>query len=170
MLTNTRNKNSWERYFPAGRALYAALTWGYMWITEWGAGDGFERNLYADFLDEAAILLEKDALREVAAQFRESAAAWTALGVAMLPNEVPLLRETRDLMDQRQTLFMTAGDNEARVAAGQRLAKIRATMETDFPLSPDEVTAFRATLVDHVLKIHDIEQAAVSALQSAMAT
>ncbi len=55
MLTNTRNKNNWERFFPAGSALYSALTWGYMWIIDWGAGEGFERNLYADFLDEAAV-------------------------------------------------------------------------------------------------------------------
>jgi hypothetical protein len=169
MLTNTRNKNSWERYFPAGSGLYSALSWGYMWITDWGAGEGFERGMYADFLDEAAVILEKGALREAAATFRESAAAWLSLGAAMLPDEVPPLRETRDLMDQRRHLFITQGETPERRTANERLAAIKAEVAADFPMSADEVTAFRANLAEHVLNIRDIEASAVEVMQAAMA-
>src|SRR5687768_8669532 len=61
MLTNSRNKQSWERFFAPGPRMYQALAGSvtqpgaFTWINLWGAGNGAERALYADFLDEAAI-------------------------------------------------------------------------------------------------------------------
>ncbi len=69
MLINTRNKHSWERYFAPGARMYHALAGSpvqpgaYQWIMTWGAADGAERGLYADFLDEAAQILKKPALQ-----------------------------------------------------------------------------------------------------------
>ena len=168
MLTNTRNKNSWERYFPVGRGLYSALTWGYMWVIDWGSGEGFERNLYADFLDEAAVILSNDDLKGVAAQFRESAAAWCAFGDAMLPDSVPLLKETRELMAKRREIFIEQGNTDERIAAKQRLDAIKEAVSEDFPMSDAEVTDFKAGLAEHVMKIHDIEHRAIEDLQAAM--
>ncbi len=168
MLTNTRNKNSWERYFPAGRSLYSALLWGYMWVIDWGAGEGFERHLYADFLEEAAVILSNDDLQGVADQFRESAAAWCEFGRAMLPDSVPLLKETRHLMTQRREIFIEQGDTDERIAAKQRLDEIKETIRENFPMTEAEVMDFKAGLAEHVMTIHDIEHRAIEDLQAAM--
>src|SRR6185436_14270743 len=95
MLTNTRNKHSWERYFVPGSRLYNALagdTLGqpgaFDWIMIWGGNDGAERALYADFLDEAAAILGKPALKSVGEQFRQSAVAWNELAKALLPDDI----------------------------------------------------------------------------------
>ena len=60
LLTNTRNKQSWARYFAPGRDLMMALAGNHTqpgafgFIELWGF-DGMERAACADFLDEAAI-------------------------------------------------------------------------------------------------------------------
>ncbi len=177
MLINTRNKHSWERYFPAGRRLYAALAGNiaqpgaFDWICTWSATDGAERGMYADFLDEAATILNKPTLAPVAARFRAAAEAWCALANAMLPDGIPLLRETRDLkLRQRDRLRQdgAAALDELR-AINARLDEIRAEAAENFPMTPAEVVSFRENLRDHVLKIHDIERDAITALQDVMA-
>ena len=51
--------------------------------------------LYADFLDEAAALLERDALRDAAAAWREAAGRWEPIVDAALPPG----DELRELID-----------------------------------------------------------------------
>jgi hypothetical protein len=97
MLVNRRNKHSWERFFPAGVRMYHALAGSpsqpgaYHWVNTWGAADGAERGLYADFLEEAAMILKKPALKDAARKFRESYRLWLDFGEALLPDEVPML-------------------------------------------------------------------------------
>jgi Domain of unknown function (DUF4872) len=104
MLVNTRNKQSWERFFTPGVRKYHALAGAvgqpgaYSWIQTLGAGPGAERGLYADFLDEAAEILKKPALKDSARQFRESYSLWMDLAAALLPNNLPLLGESKNLL------------------------------------------------------------------------
>lgn len=170
MLTNTRNKQSWARLLPPGRRMYVALSDMFMWTRMWGAGNGAERVLYADFLDEAVQILDKPELADVATQFRQSSAAWCDLGDALLPENVPLLKETRELMWRKHTLFMEQGDqalDEIR-AVNVRLDAIKNVVSDEFPMSDTEVVSLRQELSDQVMKIHDIERAAIDTLVTAM--
>lgn len=170
MLTNTRNKQSWARYFEPGSRLYAAMTGGYRWIVLWSVDQGAERGLYADFLDEAALILNKPDLKSVGERFRASKTVWCDLADAMLPEEVPLLKETRELMLRRHRLFAEQGGEAVDEMRGidTRLDEIKAAVADDFPMNDANVVAMRENLRDHVLKIHDIEQEAVEALQAAV--
>ncbi len=175
MLTNTRNKQSWTRYFPPDERLYAALAGdlvqpgGFDWICGWGAGAGMERGLYADFLDEATLLLDKPALAEPGAQFRAAADAWCALANAMLPDSIPLLKETRELKLRKQALFVEQGGDALDEIAGinRQLEALRMSAAA-FPLTDAEAADFYAGLARRVLSIAAIERAAVDALQAAM--
>jgi hypothetical protein len=176
MLTNTRNKHSWERYFPAGRRLYAALAGDtiqpgtFDWINTWSVGGGAERGLYADFLDEAAAILNKPDLKSAATQFRSAANAWRALADALLPDGVPLLKETRDLKLRRHRLFIEQGGevlDEIRTI-NARLQEIKTVAAEDFPLSPNEAAVMRGNLAQQVLNIRDLERKAVQMMQAAM--
>ncbi|MBZ0292032.1 MAG: BtrH N-terminal domain-containing protein [Anaerolineae bacterium] len=176
MLTNTRNRHSWERFFPAGSKLFAALAGNVVqpgafdWICTWGLGSGAERDVYADFLDEAAQILGKPGLTHIADQFRQSAAQWCELANAMLPDSVPLFAETRQLKLRKHDLFIQQGPDaldEIR-QINSRLREIIASVEADFPLSDQSVIELRATLAEHVLKIHDLEYEAVMTLQGEM--
>lgn len=178
MLTNTRNPQGWARFFPPGKRLWSALAgWGGMsvglfsWVCTYGAGDGMERGLYADFLDEAAVLLKRPALQKAAAHFRQSRAAWNTLAELALPDDVPLCREARELLTRRHAVFVEAGSRGLTQidVIDARLTAIRASVEADFPMSDTRVTALTAALAKQIMVIHDIERDAVGAMQSAMA-
>jgi hypothetical protein len=172
LLTNTRNKQSWTRYFERGERLWMALvgnvtqTGAYGFIQR-GAGNGAERGMYADFLDEAAVILHKPVLREAAQQFRMSAAAWSELAECLLPANVPLLHEAKTLLNRKRTLFIEHGAAhlDEIQAANQRLRELQKLAAADFPLSATQITAAQAQWAEQVLKIHALEQAACQTLQ-----
>ena len=175
MLTNTRNKQSWARFFPAGRSMLAALAGsgplpGFAdAVMAWGDGGG-ERARYADFLNEAAILLENDALSKAGELFRESHAAWKAVLEASMPDEVALLGEARGLVLKRGELFVQKGAealDEIKAING-RLAELLDEAEAKFPLAEDELVRHRERMREAVLTIHDIEARAVESLKAAM--
>ena len=171
-LRKPKMRGSWEKEFPLGRKMYAGLESVFSDTHTYGKEGFAERDMFADFLDEAAIILNKPNLRESAAQFRVSAQVWSELGQTLLPDSVPIWGEARNLMLKNQRLFLEQGGaalEEGRANA-ERLIEIRHTMETDFPLSEDEVISFREGIAEQVLKIHDIEEPAVAALKETMET
>jgi hypothetical protein len=114
--------------------------------------------------------LNRPTLCEAAEQFRTSAAAWQALAPLLLPGGAPLLAETRRLMDREHTLFLQQGNGSLseRKQIHGRLHSLKQQAETDFPLNEPQVTNLLGTIGAQVLKIHDLEQTAVTTLQHAM--
>ncbi len=171
LLTKPKARLSWEREFPAGTKMLSGLRWVFEDINTFGKDGCAERDLYANFLDEASLLLNKPGLRQAAVRFRDSALAWDQLCTALLPDEVPLLDEMRRLLLQRHHLFL---EQENEALAGMRqidahLGEIRSQAAEDFPLEAAGVIAFRQELAEHIQRVHDIEVEAVKALQEAMA-
>lgn len=172
LLTKPKARMSWEREFPAGIKMWAGLTSAFTDIVLFGKGEGnfADRMLQADFLDEAAIILDRPGLREAAGGFRRSAAEWATLSRLLLPDEVEPFRETRALMERRRALFLERGNaavEEMKDIDG-RLAAIQVGMATDFPLSAVEVEAHRARLAAQIMVIHDIEAETIEALKGGM--
>jgi hypothetical protein len=170
LLNRPKTRLSWEREFPAGGKMYAGLTSAFNDINVFGKQGFAERDVYADFLDEASVLLRKPSLREVADSFRKSAKAWEALSKALLPDELAPFKETRELTLRKHELFLDKGNaalNEIH-QINDRLDEIKGEVSRDFPLDEEGVTHLRENLRDHVFKIHDIEKDAVTKLQDAM--
>ncbi len=170
-LTNPRARVSWAKTFPAGRAMYAGLTSTFDHIVLYGKEGNAERALFADFLDEAATILDKPALRDVAPQFRHSGQAWDALAVALLPDSIAPFGETRRLLLERHRIFLDEGHKalpRIREING-RLDEIRSSMADDFPLDEAGMAALREEMAEHVMGIHDLEELAVADLRAAMA-
>ncbi|MBX3049822.1 MAG: DUF4872 domain-containing protein [Caldilineaceae bacterium] len=170
MLTSPKKKGSWAKEFPPGSKLYAGLTCAFWDINIFGKEGQAERDVYADFLDEAAVILGKPSLTDVARQFRASAAAWDDLSAALLPDWSPPLAETRELMLRQHRLFLDEG--AASLAERQAISRqrevLRGQMADNFPLSEGEVTRLQESIAEQVLRIHDIEAAAVADLRGAM--
>jgi hypothetical protein len=79
LLTAPRDPKGWPRLLePPGRQVQL-LTWLYDWVETAGTGGGFFRAMYAEFLEEAAGLLERPTLARLAGDYRELAAAWSGL-------------------------------------------------------------------------------------------
>jgi hypothetical protein len=170
LLLKPKARLSWEREFPAGVKLYAALTNAYSDIQHFGKDSPAEREVYADFLAEASLLLEKPGMNEAAALYRSSALAWQALALALLPDQVAAFQEARLLMDRRHRLFLNqggAGLGEMR-RIDARLAEIRLSMADDFPLDGQGVVELRQRIAEQVMRVHDIEKQAIEALEAAI--
>lgn len=129
-----------------------------------------ERDVYAEFLDDASVILNRPRLQNAAKLYRVSGKAWRDLGLALLPDDVTLFKQARELLTQRHALFIEQGGESLaeRQQITQRLEAIRKEMDKHFPLTAEDVTALREGLRDHVLKIHDLKREAYAALQAAM--
>ena len=142
----------------------------YHWINTWGSADGAERGLYADFLLEASQILKRPALKDSAEKFRESHKMWLAFAEALLPDDIPVLGESRRLIQKKHDLFIKDGDaalpDIRKINA--RLNELLAQSETEFPLSTAQSAEFRANLRDILLKITTVEELAVVLLQSSI--
>jgi hypothetical protein len=169
-LTKPKARLSWERQFPAGRAMFGALTEIYDAIHFFNGYPSAERGLYADFLDEASVILTRPALRPAAEHFRTAAQAWDALGLALLPDQISPFQQARELLHRRSHLFRTQGNAAIPDihAIQQQLKILKTEMETDLPLAGAEVIAFRENLAAQVLHVHEVEKEAVTILRDAM--
>ena len=170
-LRKPKMRGSWDKEFPPGRKMYAGLESVFSDTHTYGKEGFAERDVFADFLDEAAQILDRSVLREAGKQFRESALAWRDLGKMLLSDSVASWAEARELMLENQRLFLEQGGEayEAGQANAERLIEIRREMETDFPLSDEEVVNFREQIAEQVLRISATEEPAVAAMKEAMA-
>jgi len=176
LLVNMRNKHSWERFFAPGIRMYHALAGSpvqpgaYHWVNTWGSSDGAERGLYADFLLEAAQILKKPSIKESAEKFRESHKLWLAFADALLPDDIPLLGESKKLIQKKHDLFINKGEAALPEIKqiNSRLNELLSQSEKDFPLSNTEAASLRANLRDILLKISAIEREAIDLLQNAI--
>ncbi|HVF25208.1 MAG TPA: DUF4872 domain-containing protein, partial [Anaerolineales bacterium] len=132
--------------------------------------DGADRGLYADFLVEAAQILKKPALKESAEKFRESYKLWLRFAEALLPDDTPMLGESKKLIQKKHDLFIQKGEAALPEIEqiNARLNELLEISKTDFPLSNAQAAELRASLRDILLKISAVEQTAVDLLQSAI--
>lgn len=170
LLVKPKQRLSWEKEFPKGGKMYAGLTSAFTDINLFGKDGNAEREMYANFLKEAALVLDRPALTEAATQFRSSARAWDELSGMLLPDDAPVLGETRRLMLKKHHLFLEQGEaalEEMRVI-DERLVEIKEQVSKEFPLTQAEVVSMREGLSQQIMRIHDLEKEAVEALQAAM--
>lgn len=171
LLTKPGVKASWAKNLPRGRELFTGLTSAFYFSQQFGKDDSCtaERHMMADFLDEAAFILEKPALAEISPKFRVAGDAWKTLGEALLPDDVPLLKDARDIMIEKHSLFLNEGNQstEKRLELTQREEELKSISE-DFPLSDEEVIQFQERIAEQVMVVHDLEQDAIMSLREVM--
>ena len=170
MLAKT-GRGSWAKEYPTGRPLFAALTSAYTFLgPAFGKTVGAERDVYADFLDEAAQVLDLAALGNVADNYREAATAWEGLLNSLLPTGMPMLGDAREAIDRKTTLFIESGaaNLDEIIACNQRIEALKTEAESDFPLGEAEIAGLRGAIRAQVLQVHDAEEAAIQALQGAI--
>jgi hypothetical protein len=169
MLTNTKNKKGWPNCFPGGPPLHGAMSSLFAQIELRGYGGSAFRGLYADFLDQAAGVLKKSALKKVAEQFRESEASWRAISEAALPDSIPLLKETREALTRRSVLIRkprtTAIDKELE-SLRDRLKQLHERSAKELSLSKADTLDLFGAISERVLETEKIERAAFTELSS----
>ena len=169
LLTDTRNPKAWPTVFADRVSLFDACLSVYENLEPSGSGGGNLRGLYAEFLDEAAGLLDAPALGEVAAAYREAAARWHEVAEVALPADREPFAEARRRTDelQRQVERGDAGRPEAAETAG-RLWALRERWRPRFPGGDEEVGVLLAELAARVSAVYQAETAALARLARAL--
>jgi hypothetical protein len=163
MLTNTKNKKGWPNCFPAGPPLHGAMSSVFEQIELRGYGGSAFRGMYADFLDQAAGVLKKSALKKVAEQFRESEASWRAISEAALPNSIPLLKETRKTLTRRSVLIRkprTSAIDKELESLRDRLKQLRERSVKELSLSKVDTLDLFGSISERVIETEKFERAA----------
>jgi hypothetical protein len=162
LLVDTRGAKAWPNVFADQRGLTGALLSAYEGIEPVGSDGGHLRGLYADFLDEAAALLDEPRLSEAARAYRALAARWDALAELALPADVPEFAALREELAAVHESVVARGDAgaEEAAAAAARLWALRAELDAAPPLEPDF-----AALSDAVSAIYDAEVEAAARLK-----
>ena len=171
MLEKT-SKGSWAREYPSGRPLLSVLISSYTFLgPAFGKTRQAERDVYANFLDEAAQLLGLPALSNVALRYRKAGEAWQGLLGALLPDSAPFLKDVRDNIDRKTNLFIEQGAARLTeiVAFNERIEAAKTASESDFPMTGAEIAELRDEIRRHVKNVREAEEEAVQALKAAIA-
>jgi hypothetical protein len=148
--------------------MYAALTSAFYDITIFGKDGGAERRLFSQFLEEASLVLDKPELNGIADKFHKSAEAWDDLATGLLPEKVPIFKETRELMLAKHHLFLEKGKSalDEIHQISDRLTEIKDQVSEDFPLNSSQTSDLKEAIADKIVVVHDIEFDAIQLLQA----
>lgn len=171
LLTSPKGKGSWAKMFAPGSRMWEGLTTTYRFIEVFYTGGSGARHIYADFLDEAAVILSKPALGNASDMFRAAARRWGAFTRAVLPDTVPMLKEARELLWREYDLFVNTGAVQSRAerhAIEARLKALKVQASQEFPLSDAEAESLRQEMAEQLRGISSVEQEAFAALRAAL--
>ncbi|WP_433361144.1 BtrH N-terminal domain-containing protein [Actinoplanes sp. CA-142083] len=115
-LRDGRTRSGWQRRFGSPESFGMAMRRLYECLELSYTAPGGTRPLYADFLDEAAGMLDRPALAGAAKLFRESGARWSALAARAEEHA----GEYGELSERRMLLAMIGADvreTDERIAA-----------------------------------------------------
>ncbi len=161
LLTDRRNAKGWPTVFADGRGLATALLTVWDEVEPVGMSGGHLRDLYADFLGEAAPLLGERAA-QAAEAFREAGRRWHAFAEAALPADVPEYARLRDLVAAVAEGVALGDDGAAgRAEAAAELWQRRAELDRKPPVAPD-----LGVLAARLRAVHAAEAEAVEVLRT----
>lgn len=169
-MLRDNTKNGWAKQFAPGQRMVSGLTSAYTYTNHLYAGECGARGLYADFVDEAADVLQKPDLKSAAQAWREAYHAWQRLNDALLPPSVPALGQLRQLLDKQFTLYIEQGGSslQERHNLAQQITDLKQQLSADFPLDDAQADALRDSIHDAVLQVREAEAAAIQQMQAAL--
>lgn len=157
----------WPREFPGAR-LVDCLTSVYLYIEVGGTGGSAFRPMYAGFLEQAADITGKAALRDAAGAYLEAGRAWSEIAAAALPEEVRPLAGIRAALDARNRA-MERNENGALAKAkeaARALSRLRA--QAAAALAPAGAQPLVEDLSARILRLQVMEKRAHELLVAAV--
>jgi Butirosin biosynthesis protein H, N-terminal/Domain of unknown function (DUF4872) len=164
LMTDTRNAKAWPRVFADGDGLFGSLLDLLELVDgDVGAYGGHLRELYAAYLDEAAVALDNPALGDAARAWRGVADQWEELADAAVPPDLDGAAEAVEAVETLHEAVMAGEPGRARVTAASGIAwAIRQRYANEFPLSDERVAEIFADLGERMAAIYAAEVDALS--------
>lgn len=169
LMTDARNAKAWPRVFADGTGLFGALVSIVEGVDgDVGATGGHLRYLYADFLEEAARLLDRPKLMEAATAWRTAGDLWEDLGDSAVPPDLPGATEAVEAAEELNSAVMAGEQGRARAREAARgLWATRERYATDFPLPRNRVKEVFSDLGARIGEIYDVERQALTSTSKA---
>jgi hypothetical protein len=164
LMTDRRNAKAWPRVFADGRGLFDTLAALREQVDgQVGPWGGHLRELFAASLDEAAVALDNDGLRDAARAWRGAAERWEDLADAAVPRDLDGAAEAAEAAETLHDAVMAGESGRSRAAAAAQTAwAIRDRYADGFPLLPDRVDAILEDLGERLGAIHEAEVEALA--------
>jgi hypothetical protein len=162
-LADRRTKTGWARLFDSGPAHGHALRRLYDCLTFDHSSPGAMRPLYADFLAEAADVLDDPALREAAGRYAEAGELWSAIADAAVGGS---LGGYRPLVERRLELLLGGGDDDE----ARELARRTEALTAGLDLSDADRLAELDRLADLAARVLPVEREACDLLAESART
>lgn len=169
-MTDTKNKKGWPTVFKDQKGLYSTLSSLYEGIELFGTGGGGLRSVYADFLDEASEVLGNGSIKHASEKYRNLSKLWSIFALSVLPDSIPPLAETRQVLSRKYELYNKEGIDETDELQqiGQTLSDLEEELNSHLSLSAQERHELFGTLQDKLIEIYDAELDALDSLRKAV--
>ncbi|HMQ30508.1 MAG TPA: BtrH N-terminal domain-containing protein [Chloroflexaceae bacterium] len=163
LLTHPTHKKGYPVVFADRRGLFRVLRAAYEEITL-NVGAGALRGLYADFLREAAQILENQGLLAAADAYAALSVQWLAFADAALP-DTPFA-PFKQLLLERHTALLKGGDAwHGWSARTEELEALDSAFNREFPLDDGATNRLFADLGEQMHAIYSQEVAALDLLK-----
>jgi hypothetical protein len=170
LLTSSSNAKAWPTVFADRAGLFDACLSVYENLEPVGWSGGNLRELYAEFLDEAAGLLGTPGLGKAAAAYREAAACWREVAAVAVPADRDPFAEARRLIGRLQDQVERGDAAQAEAAAtAAALWALRDRWRPQFPGDAADVDGLLRDLAAAVTAACVAEEAALASLAGALA-
>ncbi|MFX0210984.1 MAG: DUF4872 domain-containing protein [Candidatus Hodarchaeota archaeon] len=166
-LSDLKDIQSW-RYF-SNEKLLANLQMVHSRIKYFLSSEGALRSIYADFLEEASIMMSTSTFNKVSLLYRDVANDWLEFGDAVFPDSISLFKKLRLIIEKQNKAFINRGlsDFEFRTMA-DNIRKLQNEILESWPLQENETINFFNQLSDYLALIYQKERTAIKALNTAI--
>ena len=170
LITDGSYKKGWKTVFADGRYLYGNLKSIFLHTLPTWSDGGTLRGLYADFLEEAAWILDNPALLGVAERYRSLEVLWRSLGEAALPEDVPAFAQIKALEKHKLSTLVEKGGSglEEYRKLKPLISEIQQGFNEHFPLEDSAVNDLLTNLQNQLMGVYQAELTANQELNRAI--
>jgi hypothetical protein len=166
MLTDAKHTKGWANAFAGQQGLFGALLSIYENVESSGFGGGSLRGLYATFLDTAAEVVDRPALRPVAEAYRDLDMRWVRLAERAAPSDEEPFSRARELIDALHEHVLDGGDSQGPAArnAAEELWHLRDALDDQRPFDARAFEVLLEELSGDIRALYEAERKAVAEL------
>jgi hypothetical protein len=163
-LINHQDKLGWPNIFQNQEDLFKILSSCYELIKLNGT-EGFAlRKMYADFLQEAAVILKNPSLNAIAGQYLQLANHWSSLAENALPSNIAVFDRVKSLINKKYLAFRQ-NDMRRFKKSIIDLQSLEAKIINRFPMDLAETNMLFEKLASRVKLISELEASAAFRLR-----
>lgn len=163
-LQDRHSPTGWPFVFKDRKGLYSTLRTVYESIKLNGS-DGFAlRKIYADFLNEASLILRNPGLNAIAGQYLQLANHWASLAENALPSSVSKFDKIKSLLNAKYEAYRKL-DQEKIQRSIKDLETLEEQIEERFPMNISETSQLFDRLSSRINLIAELERSAALRLR-----